>query len=83
MPIREYVVQDGVEGCAYCRSGFEQLEQVGQPPLTACPKCGAPVERKLSAPQVHTRETNLHDRAKAAGFHAFKRIGKGEYEKQY
>jgi predicted nucleic acid-binding Zn ribbon protein len=83
MPIREYVVREGAGGCDYCSAGFEQLEQAGQAPLTTCPRCGAPVERKFSAPQVCTRETNLHDRAKSAGFHSYKRIGKGEYEKQY
>lgn len=83
MPLREYAVRDGFEGCAYCRAGFEVLEQMGQAALTSCPQCGAPLERKLSSPRIHTRETNLHDRAKSAGFHAYKRIGKGEYEKQY
>lgn len=83
MPLREYVVREGFEGCVYCRQGFEVLERMGQEELTVCPKCGAPVERKLSSPQIHASETNLQDRAKSAGFHAFKRIGKGEYEKQY
>lgn len=83
MPIRVYIVQEGVEGCPHCRAGFEVLEKLEQAPLAVCPKCGAPVERRLSAPQIHTRESHLHDRAKAAGFHTFKRIGKGEYEKLY
>ncbi len=83
MPLREYGVREGAEGCPYCRAGFEQLERIEQPPLNVCPKCGDPVERQVSTPRIHTMESHLHDRAKSAGFHTFKRIGKGEYEKQY
>lgn len=83
MPIREYVCKDASRSCNHCRDGFEQIEKIGDPPLSACPACSAPVERKISAPTFGKIKSNLDDRAKAAGFHKLKRLGQGEYEKQY
>ena len=83
MPIHEYICSSEGKGCDYCRAGFEQLEKIGQASLTSCPKCGAPVERRISAPRVGGSKTGFDDRAKAAGFHKLKKLGKGEYEKQY
>ncbi|OQA27613.1 MAG: hypothetical protein BWY59_01046 [Verrucomicrobia bacterium ADurb.Bin345] len=83
MPIREYTVREGVEGCPHCRAGFEQIEHVGQEAIASCPRCHSPVVRKWSAPSISATKTNLDDRAKSAGFKKYKRIGHGEYEKQY
>jgi putative FmdB family regulatory protein len=83
MPIYEYEPFDDTRSCDYCRAGFEQLRRMSDPPLTACPKCGAPVRKKISAPAVGSSASGLDDRAKSAGFSKLKRIGKGEYEKQY
>ncbi len=83
MPIYEYTAVDDSKACEYCRKVFEHLAAVKQEPLKACPKCGAPVKRVISAPNVGGSKTCFDDRAKSAGFHKLKKIGKGEYEKQY
>ena len=51
--------------------------------LTVCPDCGAPVVRVIQAPALGHSHTDLNYRAKRAGFHALKRVQKGEYEKMY
>jgi len=83
MPIREYQVNDPTQGCAACRQPFEQIESLNQPPLDKCPQCGASVVRLISAPAVGGSRTGLDARAKSAGFHKLKKLGRGEYEKQY
>ena len=52
-------------------------------PITACPRCGAPVRKIIGAPAIGRSISSLDDRAKKAGFSKLKRLGKGEYEKQY
>jgi putative FmdB family regulatory protein len=83
MPIYEYEPADDTGACDFCRPGFEQLQRLSDPPLTACLKCGAPVRKKISAPAVGASASGFDSRAKNAGFSKLKRIGKGEYEKQY
>jgi hypothetical protein len=41
------------------------------------------VKKLISAPRVGASQSNFDDRAKASGFHKLKKLGKGEYEKQY
>jgi putative FmdB family regulatory protein len=83
MPIREYVACDDGRGCPHCRAGFEHLEKLEDPPLKYCPKCGGPIKRQLSAPRIGSSQSSLDDRAKSAGFTKLKRLGKGEYEREY
>ena len=83
MPIREYICVDESKSCPRCGQLFERLEHLNDPPLTVCHECGNPVKRVLSAPSFQRHASNLDDRAKSAGFHKLKRLGKGEYEKQY
>lgn len=83
MPIYVYQVREGRKGCAHCTPGFEEIQSLSAPPCAACPVCGAPVERVPAAPNVGFSESGLDDRAKAAGFTKLKRIGSGEYERQY
>ncbi len=83
MPIREYIAKDAQQACAACRCAFERLEKMHAAPLTQCPDCGAPVERLISAASVGASRSSLDTRAKKAGFHKLKRLGRGEYEKQY
>ena len=83
MPIREYQAQDGSKACAACRAPFERLETLREPPLTRCHRCGTPVTRLVSAPRVGASRTGLDHRAKSAGFHKLKKLGRGEYEKLY
>jgi putative FmdB family regulatory protein len=83
MPIREYIAVEPEKGCAYCRDGFEQLESMESLPNTVCPRCMGKVKRRISAPRVGRSQSGYDDRAKAAGFHKLRKLGKGEYEKEY
>ena len=83
MPIYEYRVKDGVKGCPHCSAGFEYLQRVADKPLTACPQCGAAVEKVVSAPAIGRSRSGFDDRARSAGFHKLQRHGKGEYEWKY
>lgn len=81
MPV--YVYEAKSAGCDRCRSGFEITQSINDARLTACPDCDAPVVRVVQAPAIGHSRTDLNYRAKRAGFHALKRVQKGEYEKIY
>ena len=81
MPLYVYEAKEG--GCAKCRNGFEIAQSRNDATLEACPDCGAPVMRVIQAPALGHSRTDLNYRAKRAGFHALKRVQKGEYEKMY
>lgn len=83
MPIYEYEAVKQSESCEYCREGFETIQSFSEAKLEKCPKCGAKIQRIISAPSLGRSQSSLDDRAKAAGFTKLKRLGKGEYEKQY
>ena len=83
MPIYEYQAAEGEKGCKFCANGFERLQTLSEPKREKCPECGAKIVRVISAPAVGKSVSSLDDRAKAAGFTKLKRLGKGEYEKQY
>lgn len=81
MPV--YVYEAKAEGCGRCRGGFEVTQSIRDERLTVCPDCGASVVRVVQAPAIGHSRTDLNYRAKRAGFHALKRVQKGEYEKIY
>ena len=81
MPRYGYEAKEG--GGARCRNGFEISQSLKEPKLETCPDCGAPVMRVIQAPALGHSRTDLNYRAKRAGFHALKRVQKGEYEKLY
>jgi putative FmdB family regulatory protein len=83
MPMYEYEARDGEAGCDRCRAGFDALQSGSEAPLERCPDCGAAVRRRISAPSIGLSRSGLDTRAKDAGFHKLKRLGKGEYETQY
>jgi len=83
MPIYEYQAKQKEKSCPSCLAGFEMLRNLSDPPLETCPQCGHPVVKMISAPAVGASNTGYDQRAKAAGFHKLKKLGKGEYEKQY
>ena len=83
MPLYVYEAKDPATGCARCRDGFEVAQSLSAAKLTHCPDCGAAIYRVIQAPGLTHSKTDLHYRAKRAGFHTLKRIGKGEYEKMY
>ncbi len=61
MPLYEYqCANDG---------RFEQMRKFSDPPLTACPKCGGPIEKLLSAPAIQFKGTGWYitDYARKSG----------------
>jgi len=83
MPVYDYEAVSPEKSCPHCADGFEAVQSIHDARLTACPKCGAPVRKLISAPAIGRSKAKLDDRAKAAGFTKLKRLGKGEYEKMY
>ncbi len=83
MPIYEYEAKDKRKSCAYCVNSFELLQNISDDRLKQCPHCGNQIIKLISAPRLGLSVSSLDDRAKAAGFQKLKRLGKGEYEKQY
>ena len=83
MPIYEYQAAKKEQSCPQCAEAFEVIQRMNDAPLSRCPKCGAPVQRLISAPCIGKSESSFDDRAKNAGFHKLQKLGKGEYEKQY
>jgi putative FmdB family regulatory protein len=83
MPTYEYEAIESARSCSRCVGGFQLFRSLRDPPVTACPDCGAPVRKRICAPAIGRSISSLDNRAKAAGFSKLKRLGKGEYEKQY
>lgn len=83
MPTYVYEAADAARSCAHCANGFETMQSIHDDRLTACPSCGAPVFRVIQAPGLGHSRTDLNYRAKRAGFHTYKKVQKGEYEKLY
>lgn len=52
MPLYEYQ-------CPDC-GRFEQIQKFSDPPLSACPTCGKPVEKLLSAPAFQFKGTGWY-----------------------
>src|SRR5512138_1617803 len=48
---------------------FEKMQKFSDPPLTACPKCGGPIEKLLSAPAIQFKGTGWYitDYARKSG----------------
>jgi len=83
MPLYVYEAREPAKGCELCRDGFEISQSLSEEKLDHCPKCRAPVYRVIQAPGLTHSKTDLHYRAKRAGFHTLKKVGRGEYEKMY
>ena len=83
MPMYVYEAKEPEKGCAKCSGGFEIAQSINDPKLTACLDCGAPIFRVIQAPGLGRSETDLHYRAKRAGFKCLKKVTKGEYEPRY
>lgn len=81
MPLYEYELCEG--DCSICGGTFTLNRPMDAAPLTQCPLCKKPVRKVFSAfntPHL-TKPLSVTD-AKKAGFKVFKRLGKGEYERQ-
>jgi len=83
MPLYVYEAKEGEKGCEKCRAGFEISQRLSDAKLVRCPDCGAEIFRVIQAPGLAHSRTDLHYRAKRAGFHTLKKVQKGEYEKIY
>lgn len=83
MPIYEYQAKSSKQSCIHCVDAFEVIQKIADPHIAKCPKCSSPVVRIISAPSLGRSQAGFDDRAKAAGFQKLKKIGTGEYEKQY
>ena len=81
MPLYEYELCDG--SCVVCGGRFTLRRPLDAKPLTHCPACKKPVRKVLSTFNSPTflKPLSTSD-AKKAGFTIYKRLGKGEYEKQ-
>ena len=83
MPLYVYEAKDPSKGCARCAHGFEIDQRISDARLERCPDCWAAVFRVVQAPALAHSQTDLHYRAKRAGFNCLKKSSPGEYEKIY
>ncbi len=82
MPFYEYICSEE-PGCEHCRDAFTVLQGISADPLVACPACGSPIRRKISAPNLVGSSTSdlKPSKIEKAGFTQYRKIGKGVYEK--
>ena len=81
MPIYEYEPCSG--DCRICKKGFTLSRPLSAPPLEKCPLCRAPVRKLISTFSTPNILKPLSTaQAKNAGFKVYKKVGKGEYERQ-
>jgi len=81
MPLYEYELCEG--NCVICGGKFTLNRPLSAKPLTHCPTCKKPVRKVISTFSTPTRLKPLSTTdAKKAGFQVYKRVGKGEYERQ-
>ncbi|MCQ2368595.1 MAG: zinc ribbon domain-containing protein [Kiritimatiellae bacterium] len=83
MPLYVYEAKNSAQACDKCREGFEISQSLKDDKLTRCPDCGNEIYRVIQAPGLTHSKTDLHYRAKRAGFKCLKKVEKGEYEKIY
>jgi putative FmdB family regulatory protein len=81
MPLYEYELCEG--SCVVCGGRFTLRRPLDAKPLTQCPACKKPVRKVLSTFNTPSllKPVSASD-AKKAGFVTYKRLGKGEYERQ-
>jgi putative FmdB family regulatory protein len=81
MPLYEYELCEGT--CVVCGGRFTLNRPLSAKPLTQCPACKRPVRKVISVFNTPTKLKPLSiSDAKKAGFTVFKRLRKGEYERQ-
>jgi putative FmdB family regulatory protein len=78
MPLYEYELCEG--DCKVCGGKFTLRRPITAQELTKCPACKKPV-RKVFSTFNSPKQLSISD-AKKAGFKVFKKLGKGEYERQ-
>lgn len=78
MPLYEYELCDGK--CVVCGGKFTLRRPLDAKELTQCPACKKPVRKVFSTFNSPKKLSLSH--AKNAGFKVYKKISKGEYERQ-
>ena len=78
MPLYEYELCEG--SCAVCGGKFTLRRPLSAAPLKNCPACKKAVRRVWSTFNS-PKAASISD-AKKAGFSVFKKVSKGEYERQ-
>ena len=81
MPLYEYEICEGE--CKVCGGMFTLNRPLSAAPLTKCPACKKPVRKIISGFSTpHKLKPLSISDAKKSGFQVYKRLGKGEYERQ-
>lgn len=83
MPVYHYEPKEENTGCDFCKDGFDYTQSIRDDKLTLCPECGTEIVKTPVAAAIGRSQSGFDDRARAAGFSKLKKIGTGEYEKQY
>jgi putative FmdB family regulatory protein len=79
MPIYEYSPRAG--SCDRCQGIFEVFQRVADEKLTACPDCGQPCERRISAVALGGKWSLSDSKIKESGLTQYKKVGNGQYER--
>ena len=83
MPDYRYETKSEKSACKDCLSIIEAVQSINDKPMEHCPECGDLIRKVPVTASVGHSQSSFDDRAKAAGFSKLKKLGKGEYEKQY
>ena len=83
MPTYVYRVVEGEKGCPTCASGFEVQHGMNEPGPAECPRCGAKIRRRFTAPGItgrHNEKRVLSDaNLKRHGFKKLINEGEGKF----
>ncbi|MHB8668572.1 MAG: FmdB family zinc ribbon protein [Burkholderiales bacterium] len=79
MPIYEYAPTSG--HCDQCGGRFEVMQRVADAKLAACPTCGQPCTRRISAVALGGTYSVSDDKIKNSGLTKYKKAGDGIYER--
>ncbi len=79
MPIYEYAPISG--HCDKCNGLFEAVQRIADAKLSACPTCGQPCERRISAVALGGTYSVSDDKIKNSGLTKYKKAGDGVYER--
>jgi putative FmdB family regulatory protein len=79
MPIYEYAPVSG--HCEICKGRFEVMQRLADARLTACPSCGRPCERRISAVALGGNWSLSESKIKNSGLTQYKKVEQGVYER--
>jgi putative FmdB family regulatory protein len=79
MPIYEYAPTAGKYD--KCQGRFEVMQRIADAKLTACPSCGQPCKRRISAVALGGNWSLSENRIRNSGLTRYKKAGDGVYER--